>query len=200
MTLIADHCFLCVRDFDSSNGPVLPAGWTLRTEHNGWYSLQRTSDGERMLAWRANTNAAGTRALYALFAKLSILQAIQGIEPLCFPATATWTLAVGGNATAIAVMRRWPIYVMTGSIRLPTGAPTAGTTALVAVTNQATRLFPEGGALPALPISFPVRYDASGAQVGTDGAAAVRVDSISQPAMSFTLAGFPFDTTLTSET
>jgi hypothetical protein len=199
MTLIADHCYLCVQDFDGTGAPTVPGGWTARTEHNGWYTITRTSDGERLLAWRANTNAAGTRALYALFGRLATLQLVQAAEPLCFPATSTWTAAVGGNATAIAVMRRWPIYVMTGSVRMPSGTPSAGTTALVAVTNQPTRLFPEGGTLPALPITFPVRYDATGAQVGTDGAATVRVNSISQPAMVFSLAGFPFESILPNE-
>ena len=198
MTLIADHCYLCVRDPDGTGGPTLPAGWTLRAEHNSWYSLQRTSDGERLMAWRANT--LGAQVLYAAFAKLTILQGLQALDPTrCAPAQTVWTAALGNNATAITVMRRWPIYEITGSVRLPSGLPSAGTTALVAVTNQAVRLFPEGGTLPALPITFPIRYDTTGAQVGTDGAAAVRVDSISQPAMVFSIAGYPFDTQLRNE-
>lgn len=197
MSLIVDHCYLIVRSAAADGGPSLQGTWTSTPLHNGWYDLLRTSDGERVVAWRAN--AAGAEVLFAVFGRLATLQAIAAASTLGAPATTAWTAAVGGNATARAVMRRWPIYVITGSIRLPTGLPSAGTSALSAVTNQPVRLFPEGGTLPALPITFPVRYDATGAQVGTDGAATVRVDSISQPAMRFTLAGFPFDTTLQNE-
>jgi hypothetical protein len=187
--LDASRCYLCVRDQAADLSPVMPAGWTAQREAGGWYTLHRSSDGLRIFAWRANTNAAGTRALYALFAPLAVLEAVAAVEPLCAPARELWASAVGGNATAIAVVRRWPTWRFTGSERI------GGS--LVPVIDVVRRvLLADGQTMPAPPMptdAAPWRFDATGAIVGTDIASQYRITSIARPALDATFWGFALE-------
>jgi hypothetical protein len=188
--LDASRCYLCVRDQAADLAPVMPAGWTARREASGWYTITRSSDGLRILAWRANTNAAGTRALYALFAPLAVLEAVAAVEPLCAPARELWASALLGNAAAIAVVRRWPSWRFTGGERA--SARSGGQ--LVAVTDVVRRvLFVDGQTMPAPPMPTPAapwRFDATGAFVGTDLASQIRIDSITRPALDASIASY----------
>jgi hypothetical protein len=187
MTLDVERCYLCVRDQTADLAPVLPNGWTAQREHGGWYTIRRDSDGLRILAWRANTNAAGTRALYALFAPLAVLEAVAAIEPLCAPAREFWAAAAGGNATAIAVVRRWPIWRFSGSERDTVSG------ALVPVVDVVRRVIFEAQTMPAPPMptaGAPWRFGADGAIVGTDGASQYVITAITRPALDTTVASY----------
>lgn len=198
--LDVDHCYLCVRDQNADQSPVLSdiaaESFSVLREHGGWFTVTRNVTGRRFLAWRANTNAAGTRALFAIFAPLVVLQKLAAVEPLCAPARTVWTLAQGGNATAIAIVRRWPVWRWSGSARHPV------TDTLTAVNNVVTRLIFEGQTLPAPPLpssGAPWRFAESGAIVGTDGASEYRVTSLVRPAFRATMGEHLLDTKLEDE-
>jgi len=197
MTVDIDHCYLCLRDQDASQGPVMPAGFTARRESGGWYTIMRDSTGSPVgAAWRANTNAAGTRGLYAVFGPLSILNALAAIEPLCMPARELLALVIAGNAPAIAVARRWPTWRFSGSERdIVSGS-------LVAVSTVVRRLIFDGQTLPAPPLpstGSPWRFSSTGAIVATDAACRYRVTSLVRPALDTTLAGYTLHTVAEDE-
>ncbi len=196
MALNLSHAYLIVRDIAANGGPVVASGWTTIAEAGGWYVSRRDSDGMRVLAWRANTNAAATRALYMLFGPTSLLDPVAASEPLCWAAGQAWTLTLGGDASAIAVMRRWPWWRINGFVRQ---TEHDGLSTALAVTAAVVRFFGEGGTLPTIGTAFPWRFDATGAIVGTDAAAAVRVNSITGPAFGASLAGFTLDSVAESE-
>jgi hypothetical protein len=180
------HSYLCVRDQAADLSPVLVAGWSALREADGWYTITRASDGLEIVAWRANTNAAGTRGLYALFGPTAVLEAIAAIEPLCMPARELWTSALGGNSTAIAVARRWPTWRFDGSERDRSGS-------LVPVTSVVRRVLYEGQTMPAPPMPTPAapwRFAADGSIVGTDPAAQYVITNIVRPALQITIAGY----------
>jgi hypothetical protein len=173
--------YLCVRTIDGNGAPVIGGSWAVTSQNNGWYTAENTALDAFVALWRANT--VGAEALFALFGPQATLQAIAAVEPRCAPARELWASALGGNATAQGVMRRWPIWRITGSVRNRAGS-------LVAVTDTPVVLFPEGMTLPTIGTAFPWRFSASGSIVGTDGAARVRVNSISRPALLHTLGGY----------
>lgn len=192
MSFVVDHGYLSVRDPLANGGPSLPGGTLASPEHNGWYSLLRPSTGDRGAAWRANTDASGTRVGYVLFGPKAALDAFAATEPLTWPIVELLALVNGGDATARAVARRWPVWRITGSVRDANGT-------LQPVTSTVVRLFYEGGTLPTFGTAFPWRFDVTGAIVGTDGAARVRVDSLVSPAMEATLSGYMLNSVAENE-
>lgn len=196
MRWMLDRCFLAVRDQATDQSPILPDGWTVRPEAGGFFVLRRNSDNVRILAWRANTDAAGTRGLYAVWGPIAVLNAIAAVEPLCMPARELWDAAQGGNATAIAVARRWPVWRWSGSERDPVSG------SLVAVSNVVRRLIFEGQTMPTSGTAFPWRFSETGTIVGTDAEAKYRVSgpiSSLRPALHMTIGGFLLHTTLEDE-
>ena len=183
------HADVCVRALDGDELPVMPGAWTVeRLPDSDWHDC-RSADGQTIVsAWRANS--LGAEALYMLFGPQATLDAFAAIEPRCMPARELWALAVGGNATAIAVARRWPTWRFSGAERVQ---------GVLQPFTGVARLIFEGQALPTIATAFPWRFDAAGNVVGTDGAAQYRVNSITRPAMLPTIAGYACHTVAEDE-
>lgn len=178
------HAYLCVRDIDVDGAPIVGQQWIVRAEASGWFSLRRVDD-ERLLlaAWHAN--AAGGRALFALFGPQSVLEQIAASEPACMPAREAWTRRA--EPAVRAFLRRWPIWRFDGFARVGEvigGAPQA-------VSGAVRRLIFEGQQIPdPTTTPFPWRFAPDGTIAATDAAAVYRVDAITRPALSMTLAGY----------
>lgn len=190
------HGYACVRSLDGNGLPTMPGApgaWIPKFEHNGWVSIL-SADGETLLAaWRAN--AIGAEALYALFGPKSVLNNFAASDPRCMPAAELWSLAQGGNATAISVVRRWPTWRFSGFERDRDGNAQT-------VTSGYRRLIYEGQSMPAPGTAFPWRFAADGTIVGTDAAAKYRVNgpiASIRPAFSYTLGGYALNTVLEDE-
>jgi hypothetical protein len=207
MTITIPNAFVAARDFEADatgapggaiaksvgGAPILPAGWVAQAEGNGFYTCTRTSDGVRVLAWRANILPSGTQALYAVWGPRTLLDALAD----AMPAIELWTLAQGGNATAIAVVRRWPFWRCSGTERLQTVSDP-----LVPFSGVRRLFFTDGQLTPAPPLptpGAPWRFGFDGAQLGADANTRLRITAIDRPALGLTLAGFPLDAALETE-
>lgn len=173
MSLDVSHAYLCVRDLDAEGCPVLPDTWSCTVEDAGWFTVTRTSDGLRILAWRASQ--VGSRALFALFGPRSILDAVAAVEPACMPAAEAWARRT--EPAIRAWLRYWPVWRIDGHVRDADGVAQPVSTAVV-------RLVPSGVQIPDPSVTpLPWLLDASGAVVATQAAAVVRVAAIYRPAM-----------------
>lgn len=184
MPLSLGHAYLAVRDVASGGGPEVGAGWTVQPESDSWYVLRRTSDDLRIAAWRANSS--NGRALWAVWGPQSFLTALAAAEAQCMPAREAWERR---NEAAVRVwLRRWPVWRVTGQIRLVDGS-------LAAITDLARRLIPEGGTLPdPTTQALPWLLRADGTLTAVQAEAVIRVTAISRPAFLATLAGFDLHT------
>jgi len=194
------HCMLIVlnlarHDYGGALGlgaelPTIDSADSVVPQGDGWVEAHRA--GARLLLWRANSFAG--RGLFAAFGPRAVLDALRALEPLCGPASVLVTAAVGGNANAQTVLRRWPTWRVTGfRRRIADGAVPSAGPSVVAITNEVVRLFPDGGQTPAFPLptaGSPWRFSAAGAIVGTDGAAAIRVNSIDGISIDLGIGGF----------
>jgi hypothetical protein len=209
MAIDLGHCMLVVlnlarRDYGGAIGlgpelPVIDAAELVTPQGDGW--IEATRGGARLLLWRANSFAG--RGLFAAFGPRDVLDAFRLAEPLCGPASALVTAAIAGNANAQTVLRRWSVWRVSGfARRVALGAlPSAGPS-VVPITNEVVRLFPEGGQTPAFPLptaGAPWRFSAAGAIVGTDGAAALRVNSVDGITLDVGIGGFDFPTIFVDE-
>lgn len=191
LPIVVERIYVGTRDLDATGCPVVGGTWSCQLEADGWSSLIRGSDGERLLAWRANS--VGARGLFALFGRIATLEAVAAVEPSFAPAQELWAAALAGNTTARAVVRRWPIFRMDGQIRAELGDTATP------VTNQVRRFFGEGGQCPAWGTAFPWRFGPDGSVVATDAEAITRVTAITRPAFDRTMAGWPFAGALEAE-
>jgi hypothetical protein len=186
------HAYIAVRALDPSGAPVVPGAWAIEQSIDGWFVLRRASDGALVVAWRANS--VGAEGLFAVFGPDDVLAALRALDATRIaPAQQLWSAAVAGNATAIAVCRRWPIWRFDGSTRLA-----AMSDPLVAVVGAARRLIFEGQSLPAPPLPTPAapwRFALDGTIAATDLASFTRVTAITRPAFDRTLAGYALHST-----
>jgi hypothetical protein len=186
MNTLLEHAYICVRGLDANGLPIMPGAWTVtRVADSGWHDC-RSADGQTLVAaWRANS--VGSEALFALFGPKPTLDAFAAVESRCMPARELWELAKGGDATAITVVRRWPIWRFTGQERRDDDV-------LVPTSNVVRRLLvSEGQSMPTAGTAFPWRFAADGTIVATDGAAQFRVDGpigSLRPALHLTYAGY----------
>lgn len=171
-----ERALLLVRDLGADGGPACPVGWTCTEQDGGWYEVE-APDGARVFAYRENDN--GTQGLFALVGDAATLALIDGSSALALPAREAWRRRL--DPGVLPYMRRWRTYRWAGLARDSGGTaqPFAGV----------SRLIPDGAVLPD-PTTTPLPwYLAEDGSMALPAAAAIRVDSITLPALAVTMAG-----------
>lgn len=171
-----ERALLLVRDLDGDGGPECPVGWACIAQDGRWYEIEAPS-GARVLAYRENDN--GAQGLFALVGDAATLALIDGSSALALPAREAWRRRL--DPAVLPYMRRWRTFRWAGLARDSGGTaqPFAGV----------SRLIPDGAVLPDPSLTPLPWYLAEDGSVALPAAAAIRVDSITRPALAATMAG-----------
>lgn len=170
------RALLLVRALGADGGPACPDGWACSPQSGGWYEVE-TPAGERLLAYRENDD--GTRGLFAILGDAAVLASIEASSTLALPAREAWRRRL--DPGVLPYMRRWRTYRWGGLARDEEGTPQPFA--------SVSSLVPYGVALPDPTVSALPWHLASDGTLTTPAAAAIRVDSITLPALAATMAG-----------
>lgn len=187
------ECFLAVRPIDPTEdvesprygAPLVSESWGVTRHADGWWTLRTGGQGagDELAVWRAN--AVGGEALWAVWGPRDRLDAIAATEPRMMPGREAW--ARRDEAGVRAWLRYWPVWRGTYTERLPDDQGGGYVTRAGVV----RRLVSEGVQLPdptILPYPWLLRADGSVTLVVSE--AVIRVDGLTLPSMSGTLAGY----------
>lgn len=172
--------------------PQVPETWEVNYQDNKWCTIHTAPiliDGEtksyNLACYRANANSTNTQGMFALFAdEIKILDWIKDRDSvLCAPAIDVWQ-ARSTNPTALAALRRWPVYRINGFVRDGNGDA-------IAVENEVVRLMKSDGFTLPNPNTAPLPWNLDdNGQSTTQALAKVRVTAIHSPALDVSIAGF----------
>lgn len=175
---------LIVRNLDDSDGgPSIPESWSKIEEDNSWWSVYG-ADKTLYSIYKANENASGTKGLFLILSEnIEKLRRIAQVSDDAFSLKQAWS-AIGSNNRALSILRRWPVYRVSGMERGEDGSVFSFTAKTKRLIHNMSDTLPNPRNTP-LPWNLNER-----ASIVTAANAKIRIESILYPSIDVTMAGY----------